>query len=113
MRDSFAAAFCLAVASYVSTDWTSRTTSLLLILLSRRELGGQFLAEDARRFFPGGGNADCRKVDRFQPGIAARVDAREGLEVHGDVQRHPVVGAVAAHLDAQRGDLAQALELAG
>ncbi len=46
-----------------------------------------------------------------QPGITTGVDAREGFQIHGHVQRQAVVGAVAADLDAQRGDLAQPGEL--
>ncbi len=60
------------------------------------------------RFVPGGVHADCRKVHGRQPCVAARVDAREGFQVHVHVERHAVVGAVARDLDAERGDLAQA-----
>ena len=56
---------------------------------------------------PGGGDADCRKVHRGQPRVAARVDAGKGLQIHGHVQRQAVVGAVAADLDAQCRDFSQ------
>src|SRR3546814_2157267 len=41
----------------------------------------------------------------LQVGIAAGVDPRERLQVHGDVEGQAVEAAAAAHADAQRGDL--------
>ena len=43
--------------------------------------------EEVRCLAPGSGYPDCRKVHGFQPGISARVDPREGFEVHVDVER--------------------------
>src|SRR5690606_34305595 len=41
----------------------------------------------------------------LQPGVAAGIDAVEGLQVHGDVEGQAVEAAAAAHADAERGDL--------
>nr|GEU28320.1 hypothetical protein [Tanacetum cinerariifolium] len=50
--------------------------------------------------------ADGAHVGRFQPGIAARVDPGKRRQVHRHIERQAVVGAaVAAHLEAERGDL--------
>ena len=54
MRDSFAAAFCLAPARYVSTGCASRTTSLELIVYSSGKQSAKFLAQQRRGIVPGG-----------------------------------------------------------
>ena len=43
--------------------------------------------------------------------MTARVDALEGAQVHGDVQRCAVICAVSAHFHADRSDLGEAFEL--
>src|SRR5690606_21445637 len=48
---------------------------------------------------------------RFQPGVAAGVDALEGFAIHGDVERQAVEGAAAAHADPERGDLGAAVHV--
>lgn len=74
---------------------------------SGRQAHAELLAQHLRGFFPGGRDPDCRKVHGLQTCVTARVDPTVGLQVHVHVQCHTVVGAVAAHLDAQRSDLAQ------
>jgi len=73
--------------------------------------GGELLAQHLHRLVEGNNDPDCRKIDRLQGAIAAGVDALEGLQIHGHIEREAVVCAVPAHLDAQRGDLAQAGEV--
>ena len=68
----------------------------------------ELVAQERGGFVPCGGNADCRKVHRTKSCVTARVDAIEGFQVHGDVQREAMVGAVAGDLDAQGGNLAEA-----
>src|SRR3974390_3079621 len=77
---------------------------------SRCEVDVELAAQHLRRFVPGCSDADCKKIDGFQPRIATRVDAAEGFEVHCHVEGDAVVCAVPAHLDAQRRDLAEAAE---
>jgi hypothetical protein len=58
--------------------------------------------------------ANSTHIDRFQSGIAAGVDPGKRRQVHRHIQRQAVVGAaVAAHLQAQRGDLGAFVVAAG
>src|SRR5512147_2754066 len=79
-------------------------------MVSGAQVRCQLVSKSPRDGVPVGGNPDFSEVHRLQAGIPAWVDALEGAQVHGHVQCHAVVGAVPRDLDAQRGDLAQALE---
>ncbi|MPM65450.1 hypothetical protein SDC9_112346 [bioreactor metagenome] len=56
-------------------------------------------------------DAHCRKINGLQPGVTTRVDSGIGFQIHIDVERHAVIGAVLRDLDAQCRDFAEAGEV--